>query len=360
MFTFRINQIIPIHLDPTRNYTSLTCDGNAFFLTVPLCNQIIKYNLCNHICEYILVQRPYVNMCYDPDDNCFWAITDADSNKIFKLDICFKEIDCISIPYFNGQLFYITDLSYNTITQNLIILFNHTVALCSKKSCGGLTILHTLPNHTPITSILDLGYYYALSSIEGSCSSLSLFLYQDQLTFQECLADTYCITSMTASSMTSSCTDSFPVLYLLSAPCSKPISFIECQITCSDQCPPHTHLDCKTICCNLLESIALIQASIAHILNAEGEKLQKAICLSQQPCDLLKVNDSINKTLKNISSLESTLLAKLQLILDICPELCKSCDPCKPCDPCDPCDPCTPKDCYNPCFFPHIYDAFDL
>ena len=53
-------------------------------------------------------------------------------------------------------------------------------------------------------------------------------------------------------------------------------------------------IECKDVdkCCAasaLLQSIALEEAAIAHILNAEGEKLQKAISISCDQKDLIEV-----------------------------------------------------------------------
>lgn len=68
-------------------------------------------------------------------------------------------------------------------------------------------------------------------------------------------------------------------------------------------------------CTNLTESIALEQAAIAHILNAEGEKMQAAIAMEEiSSSQLLQVNQSIQKTVRSISFLEILLEKKQRLI----------------------------------------------
>lgn len=82
-------------------------------------------------------------------------------------------------------------------------------------------------------------------------------------------------------------------------------------------------IECTQIdkCCaasSLLQSIALEEAAISHILNAEGEKLQKAISL--QECshkDLLDVNKSVEDMVDKITALEIVLKSKLDLISPI-------------------------------------------
>lgn len=68
----------------------------------------------------------------------------------------------------------------------------------------------------------------------------------------------------------------------------------------------------------LLQSIALEETAISHILNAEGEKLQKAI--SMHNCthkDLLEINKSVADMVDKITSLEIVLKEKLELIKPI-------------------------------------------
>lgn len=91
-------------------------------------------------------------------------------------------------------------------------------------------------------------------------------------------------------------------------------------------------IECSNInkCCaasSLLQSIALEETAISHILNAEGEKLQKAISLHDcSHKDLLEINNSVEDMVDKITSLEIVLKAKLDLIrpiLDDCDK--KSC-----------------------------------
>lgn len=81
-------------------------------------------------------------------------------------------------------------------------------------------------------------------------------------------------------------------------------------------------IECTDInkCCaasSLLQSIALEETAISHILNAEGEKLQKAISLDCDQKDLLKVNKSVEDMVEKITSLEMVLKSKLDLIKPI-------------------------------------------
>jgi len=64
-------------------------------------------------------------------------------------------------------------------------------------------------------------------------------------------------------------------------------------------------------------SIALGEAGLAHILNAEGEKIQAAIANTNDINKMLEVNASVADMLININQLEQTLLAKLQVVADL-------------------------------------------
>lgn len=86
------------------------------------------------------------------------------------------------------------------------------------------------------------------------------------------------------------------------------------------------------LCCaasSLLQSIALEEAAIAHILNAEGEKIQKFLenCHLKKD-DILEVNCSVESLVEKLIVLENLLKAKLEIILPIL-EKCQHCKPYK-------------------------------
>lgn len=81
------------------------------------------------------------------------------------------------------------------------------------------------------------------------------------------------------------------------------------------------HIDKCCAASSLLQSIALEETAISHILNAEGEKLQKAISLSCSNKELLEINESVGNTVDKITNLEIVLRSKLDFIkplLDDC------------------------------------------
>lgn len=76
--------------------------------------------------------------------------------------------------------------------------------------------------------------------------------------------------------------------------------------------PSHT-TRCQAIT-DVIESVALQETALSHILNAEGEKLQRAIGMANvTPVQLLQFNRSVEQTIRSVAQLEVILQSKLRL-----------------------------------------------
>ena len=68
---------------------------------------------------------------------------------------------------------------------------------------------------------------------------------------------------------------------------------------------------------DIVESVALEQTALSHILNAEGEKLQQIIATENiTPQELLDANKSVARMVAKIGRLEMILQSKLELFGD--------------------------------------------
>lgn len=85
-----------------------------------------------------------------------------------------------------------------------------------------------------------------------------------------------------------------------------------------EECNCHSKPEKEKCKVDIVDSIALTEAALANILNAEGEKLQKAVKLSCSPEELLKINKSVQTTLTHVTFLEQTLFAKLETFCNDC------------------------------------------
>lgn len=73
---------------------------------------------------------------------------------------------------------------------------------------------------------------------------------------------------------------------------------------------------------DIIESIALEQTALSHILNAEGEKLQKIILNATTADEMLTANKSVRDLVNSIMRLQMVLQSKLDLFEEC---LCSSC-----------------------------------
>ena len=71
-------------------------------------------------------------------------------------------------------------------------------------------------------------------------------------------------------------------------------------------------IDKEQAIADIIESIALEETGLAHIINAEGEKIQRALEIADSTDDLISVNESVKDTLVNIIKMQMLLQFKLE------------------------------------------------
>ena len=75
---------------------------------------------------------------------------------------------------------------------------------------------------------------------------------------------------------------------------------------------PQNSIDKEQAIADIIESIALEETGLAHIINAEGEKIQRTLELAECADDLINVNESVKDTLVNIIKMQMLLQFKLE------------------------------------------------
>lgn len=77
----------------------------------------------------------------------------------------------------------------------------------------------------------------------------------------------------------------------------------------------HKKIKCNNSKYDIITSIAYIEFSLSNILNSESKKIQKALNCTNKICEILSINESVNKTIMNITMLEQILYEKLKIVI---------------------------------------------
>lgn len=204
-------------------------------------------------------KRDYNCMCYDKNEDCYWACCKEYYNMLFKLDKCYNEINCICINKNAGIYGEIISITFDYKESCFILIIDNKVIKIAKANWT-VVVLYQSPDLW-LCKVKYKEPGFILTALERQCQVIKIF--NDYNDLCNC-----------------------------------------CYMKKCDKC-------CGSSCNDIIESIALEETGIAHILNAEGEKLQKGIEIAHNINDLLCLNKSVSKTIKDITSLELALYLKL-------------------------------------------------
>lgn len=322
MLTFHIKNVKKIKTNQNVMYDSITYDGKNFYVTVPHQNEIRKYGHHFSDSEEISVKRSYRCISYDQHYKCFWATAEKENNKIYKLNEEFCEIDCIIIK--SNTPIKIRSLSCDCCREKLMLICHDSLFLLDKCTNSEPMIVQRGSRRVRYNSVTSLCDCYLTSYNNNTCNLIAVYTYCNEKILECRLPGEYYVIDMTSLCCMDECFYQKPMVYIL-AKTKNELCLLTCVISCCDNKPCHYNNECLHRCLEIMQSIAYVEASISHILNAEGEKIQKVVECSNKVCDLLCVNESVNKTIVNMIHLEQVLYSKLQTVHEICPEICELC-----------------------------------
>lgn len=302
----------------------MTFDGCSYYYVLE--NRVIKTKGPAHIVDEFSVSRKYTHICYDWEDRCFWATADEQQYVLYRLNCQMKETASIRMRGCGGHMGYITGLSYDCGVDKLVVSFYEHIMKVKKNgecsrwiSLSGLHIenLACISPGCVIAAYKEgkLGVYFwmpgkCLKKICGVCSDRQI----KGMVIDPCSCSKWILQC------------------LIYFPCGR--YFLDkTEIRACDaghhvnNCSHHIcHKGCRkpkprpVDCNDIIESIALEEAALAHILNAEGEKIQKIVACSDDYKEIMCVNREVNETIVNVTMLEQTLYAKLRTIARLCPD----------------------------------------
>ncbi len=306
-------------------------DGCAYYCTIDCKCEIIKLNACLEPMSRHYVCREYDCICYDNVEHCFWTSSKECLHKLFKLDCDMNEVECLSICQidFSGA---ITGISFDCCSNVLLVSYSGIVVKVEKGS-GKATVFYSA-KQAAITGVLGLCPGMLITILKDQRQLIEILDSQGKNIGSFCIEDPHLVRNLLFNPCESDCPYP-PIKGLI-------VTKMECspflcnwELSYKDLCfiPHDCNYQCKKCdcgkevqpehdsCADIMESIALIEAALAHILNAEGEKLQKILQETDDIEKILCVNQEVGKTIVQITHLEHVLHAKLTAIID--------CEPCE-------------------------------
>lgn len=310
----------------SKRYEGMAFDGQFFYLTLPVENRIYQFSRDFIFLRSSEVERPYSVICYDNVEKCFWASEEKQPLMVFRLDCELKETGQIKICSCHAVNSCIRGLSCNAESNTLLAAYENCVLEIQKEGEEAL-VLQRSEKDTNLC-ILSVPPFHILIQRCRQRIFLNIFCGEEQI---ECISLPECYRIKALLFCCCDIKKQRVVLFILavdahSRPCILKYAIdlcgkklCDCNFICGchgKNCCDNIDCCCGEDCdCDIIESIAKSECALAHILNAEGEKLQKAVELAENICDLLKVNRSVQKTITRVTFLEQVLYAKLEAVI---------------------------------------------
>lgn len=332
----------PLFNDLESIYTGGICHHNYFLFLNPFHSQVLVFDKCLKKIGFLKTEK-YQSITENKNE-CYFILTKlGDKDCLYKTTYDFLEFDSIKLNVPVKYKENINDIYYDYNETRIYIATNHYIYSVTldgyfiKEEKAIPTNYNSVRNsHSCCTTVptanKNIMQYTAINNCEcltySYIKNAEAFLVMSKI--EECKQEICLGNDIKVVSIFECCNK----LYLLVIKNSKYCYLYEIEIEgkccykeCNDFlpcCEPlcvkdhcHDKRCCKDSAACILESIALEQTALSHILNAEGEKIQKAIKDDADICELLKINDSVKETIFNTTMLEHVLHQKMEKALKI-------------------------------------------
>lgn len=348
---------IPLFNELCFIYTAGICHKKFILFLNPKNCKVDVFDHCLKKIASISTEK-YCSITENKED-CYFILTkENERDYLYKSTYDFLEFDSIKLQVPNKYKESINDIFYDTKEKLIIIVtdnFIYAVTLEGyfvKELVGG-AVLTSNAIVKSLNGCCMQTNNQQKSSLEytaiGFCNSIYVTYNEKENTYlavmneAHCLSEPICLGKNIRVVSIFTCCGKLNLLVIKNNHYNYLyVTDIDCEECHQEKCLPckcheedhHCHKHCNDTVACLLESVALVETSLSHILNAEGEKIQKAIADDVDVCQLLEVNNSVTESIFNVTMLEHVLQKKMEKALqyDKCHRQCDKCH--KHCDDC--------------------------
>ncbi len=307
----------PITLNQHEKTKHFAYDGTHYYFTIPSCKEIVQTDLDFAVTRVFPTAKCYDAIAYDVSSQRFFVTAMHNYTTIYELNCCMEEIDCICFLGGTHITGAIADLSYDCSSDTLLVAYPTCIMEVSK---DGTTVPLFYTHNAYITSVCSLSPYIAYTEAKGNIQALHVIYESKEVHTQELSATGIISTMAFHPYIDDTKTTLYSVDYMILKHGYYP--FMEQQLLdhdlvegtldeCNFEILVNAGCDCTKKECHAIDgvihSIALVEASLANILNAEGEKIQYALEKEEDLETVLRVNEEVRCTLVQATHLEQVL-----------------------------------------------------
>lgn len=320
-------------------------------MSCPALRQIHVYDRRLRYADCAVCRRPYGSICFD--GSCFWALSHESPGRLYRLDPCLRETDCLSLRLPDCRGF---PAGVGVFDERCLLVCGAFGAAAVSKADGELVSLVGMASEKQrfcAAASLPCGFVGACNCggthslvwrDAGGGEDLRCWL-PERVRIEDvawCAAD-----------------GGFWLYVLVTKQCrySRLLSCLLCSVReggsgdggschCAAECGGRGGGSCRCApdcggggcrcapdcgdggCCNraeeIISSVASVETALSHILNAEGEKIQAVLRRCGDTDRIRQVNADVCRTVTAITQLEQVLYAKMQIALELCSGGCAS------------------------------------
>lgn len=304
---------------PINEIKSVAYDGSEYALLQDHQKNITRLSNELRAIEIKETRLHYACICYDSQECCYYACAYDHPSYLYRLDLDFTLVGRLCVG--EGLHHVAIALSMHPTKPLLYMLYHKEIVCWNMATLEFQDVVH-LEEECHVLDIVVLCDGFILAYQKGSkvyleircdqCDEPKLYHLPNDYEFHSMVLLDYCVNE-------NGCSNYKIQLFLRNCISQQQIT-LTLEIICGNQHSPSCDITCKGSKNEVIHSIALEEAAIAHILNAEGEKIQKAVASDISLNDLLAVNESVRKTITQITLLEGQLYSKLESLHCLCDE----------------------------------------
>lgn len=294
-------------------YCGIASTADGIYLSAPMHREIHHYDENLEFLHRHHSAMQIGSFCYDESEGCYWAIACSELGCVLKLDRCFKLMTKIVVRDGRASCLKLQGVAVKD-ARSLVICGIFGMAEIEKNTAVATVFANDILQNTATLATEYCKHRYLSAVSDKSVQSICCGFFTACECVQSTLPCDYNIRDISAKNKDEG------IFYTLATKNYNQNILVYGEIA-NATAKTATQNSQRDQLGSVIKSIASIEESLAEILSAESQKIKKILTCSDSCSDIIRINDSVNKTIAQITQLEQVLCSKMHMTQEFYSEL---------------------------------------